>query len=441
MTEGELAVAPPGRSAVERGWRPGRMSLVEAALVLALAVATVLVLRWQALEQNFTVDESRWIATSRYFWITFIDRDLFGEAWQPSYVVMTHPPVARYAIGLGLWLQGWTPDELNGRYDTDRSRAFNRRAGNIPTRELLDAARRVVLVFAVGSTLLLYPIGRALAGPVGGASAVLVTLANPLLPALWTRALAESVLAFFCLLAFLLVIQLARISSRNSTSFWLPVGLGLSLGLAAATKLSGILVGLGLGLYVLLVQANQWRARRRWPGLGPWLDVALAAILIFIFVNPLLYPNPAVRTAFLFEHRRDEMEYQAAETPRLAVAPDLGVRSELMFRRTFLDNGTFQTWLGWPLDVPLFLIGLGVACLATWRALRRHDVLGPPTWLLCWTLATFVISTVNLGFDSAHYVALPVALAVLLESLALAFLVDLALRYLRSGGALASRLW
>src|SRR5215204_3326325 len=115
--------------------------LRDLAIVVLVAVAAVFVLRGPSVSQAFSIDESRWIATSRYFWITFIDRDLFGEAWQPNYVVMTHPPVARYAIGFGLWLQGWSPDELNGRYDTDRSRDYNRRAGNIPTRELLDDAR------------------------------------------------------------------------------------------------------------------------------------------------------------------------------------------------------------------------------------------------------------------------------------------------------------
>ena len=121
----------------------------------------------QAQRQSFSVDESRWIATSRYFWITFVEGDVLGPAWQPNYLVLTHPPVARYFIGAGLALQGWSPDELNGRYDTDRSRDFNRRAGNIPSRELLNDARNVVLLFAIGATLLLYPIGRSVGVALG----------------------------------------------------------------------------------------------------------------------------------------------------------------------------------------------------------------------------------------------------------------------------------
>src|SRR5688500_1240590 len=107
-------------------WRisPRQQLLAEIVVVVALAALAVVVLRQQAIRQSFSVDESRWIATSRYFWITFVEGDGFGEEWQPSYVVMTHPPVARYIIGFGLWLQGWQPEQLNGRYDTDRSRQF-----------------------------------------------------------------------------------------------------------------------------------------------------------------------------------------------------------------------------------------------------------------------------------------------------------------------------
>src|SRR5829696_5493587 len=90
-------------------WRPStrQRRIAESMLVVALAVLATLVLRQQAHGQSFSVDESRWIATSRYFWVTFVERDIFGPEWQPSYVVFTHPPAARYILGFGLWLQGW----------------------------------------------------------------------------------------------------------------------------------------------------------------------------------------------------------------------------------------------------------------------------------------------------------------------------------------------
>ena len=76
-----------------------------------VGVVAVQVLRGPSAVQGFTVDESRWIATSRYFSITFLDRDLFGPDWQPNYMVYPHPPVARFLTGFGLWLEGWRPDQ------------------------------------------------------------------------------------------------------------------------------------------------------------------------------------------------------------------------------------------------------------------------------------------------------------------------------------------
>jgi hypothetical protein len=405
-----------------RRWRPRRNRVVEAVLVIALAITTILALRHLALTQRFTVDESRWIATSRYFWITFLDRDVFGEAWRPNYIVLTHPPVARYVIGFGLWLQGWSPDRLNGRFDNDHGMDWNRRAGNIPSRPLLDASRRSIFVFAVGATLLMYPIGRLIGGPLAGAAAVLLALGNPLLAALWTRALAESLLSFFLLLAFLLAVRVARLIDRGEHRIGPGIGLGIALGLATATKLTGVLGGIGLALFVVGQQAMRWWADRRRARMAPWVDAAVAAVLAFVLANPLLYPDPIVRSIGLFQHRRTEMQEQAIGTPRLAVPDDLGVRSGLTYRRVFEEYGTVHTRTGLPLDLPLATLGLATALVATWRSVRRRTPLGPRTLLLCWTVAIFVVSTVNLGFISSHYFAPQVMISVLLEALALATL-------------------
>src|SRR4051812_725400 len=139
-----------------------RSPAVEAALLLVVLVVAAGVLRGPSLSQRFTIDESRWIATSRYFWITFVQRDLFGPGGAPSYIVLPQPPVARYAIGFGLWLQGWRDDQLNGRYDSLRSASYNARAGNIPSPRLLAAARRVTFPLAVGAVVLIYAAGRLL---------------------------------------------------------------------------------------------------------------------------------------------------------------------------------------------------------------------------------------------------------------------------------------
>ena len=143
-------------------------------------------------------------------------------------------------------------------------------------------------MFAVGATLLMYPIGRLIGGPLVGAAAVLLALGNPLLARLWTRALAEPLLSFFLLLAFLLAVPVARLVDRGEHRFGPCIGLGVALGLATATKLTGVLGGIGLALFVIGQQAMHWWVDRRPARMTPWIDATLAALLVFVLVNPVL---------------------------------------------------------------------------------------------------------------------------------------------------------
>jgi 4-amino-4-deoxy-L-arabinose transferase-like glycosyltransferase len=248
---------------------------------------------------------------------------------------------------------------------------------------------------------------------------------------LWTRALAEAFLAFFCLLAFWLVTCVVRTPVASRRRFLAAAGLGAAVGLATATKLSGSLLGAGLFLYVLLRQGVRWSRDRSFAGFGPWIDAGMAAVLVFVLVNPLLYPNPVLRTAQIFEHRRDEMEQQALGTPRLAIPDDLGIRASVMFERTFRDWGLFEQRTGLPIDGPLAAVGLVLVIVATWRSARRRDPPGSEALVLCWAVAVYGVSTVTLGFDSSHYFAPPATVAVLLQAVALVWMARAGPRFIQ----------
>src|SRR5215208_3413858 len=91
-------------------------------LILVFSLLCVAWLKFPSFGLSFTdYDEPRNIARSRYFWTTFVERDLSGVDWQPNYQVLTHPPVWRYLLGLGLAVQGWAPDRLNLFFDAGLS--------------------------------------------------------------------------------------------------------------------------------------------------------------------------------------------------------------------------------------------------------------------------------------------------------------------------------
>lgn len=400
----------------------GHAAVRDAALLLLVAVASVLALRGPSAEQEFSVDESRWIATSRYFWITFVDHDLFGEAWQPNYIVYTHPPVARYIIGFGLWLQSWDPDTLNGRYDSLENRLYNLRQGNIPSAELLQAARKVTLVFAVASVALVYVIARQLGGIVAGLAAVSLTLVNPLLTTVWTRALAESIVAGFGLLALAVAIPILPNVANLGRWAWTPLVIGAALALSAASKLSGGLEALGLGLFAVVQQGLAVLETRRTRGARAWVDVTLIAVVLFVAVNPLLYLMPIQRAINLVQHRHDEMELQRSVFTAQAVPDRLGARIERVGRRAFEDYATPGRPL--PISPDAVLVPLGLVVL-TWRSIRelRRRVPGPAFLIVCWVVLTYLVITPSLGFDSSHYFAPLVMANVIVGGVALAAVV------------------
>jgi 4-amino-4-deoxy-L-arabinose transferase-like glycosyltransferase len=355
---------------------------------------------------------------------------LRGPAWQPNYIVLTHPPVARYIIGFGLWVQGWSPDQLNGRYDSLQSRAYNERAGNVPDLDLLGSARNVTYGFAVAAVVLLYGVGRVVGGQVAGLAATVLALVNPLLTTVWTRALAESIVATFALATLLLALLVMPHAAHLGRLAWAPLLIGATLALAVATKLNGALGAVGMGLFATIQQGLALAASRRTAGLRAWVDIAMTAAVLFILVNPLLYVNPVERAVALYQHRQDEMQFQRQVFSDQAVPDAVTPRVARVARRAF------DTWatpaFGLPASPDLLLVPLGLMILA-WRSAvdLRRGWAGRPLLVLCWTVVTYAIVAANLGFDSSHYFAPPVSLNMVLGGVAAATLLTAPARFAR----------
>ena len=115
-----------------------------------------------------------------------------------------------------------------------------------PSPELLDAARRVSLVFALGALLSIYLVGRQLGGGIVGALALVIATVNPLLATVWTAAIQEGPLAFFSLISLWLVLRSVSqpIGGRLGTRHSITVGVAIALSMA--TKLTAALGAAGI---------------------------------------------------------------------------------------------------------------------------------------------------------------------------------------------------
>ena len=323
-------------------------------------------------------DEQDWLATTRYFRYLFLEGDLAHEEWGENYWTLTHPPVFRYVLGAGLWLQGHDLSNV-------------RRRNWAPTEAMRMDARRVTALYGAGAIALLYVVAVQLGAPLGGLVAALLAGASPYLRQHFVRASAESTLAFFLLAVLVLCLVVFR---RPSNGFSLRSGAlaGLVLALAVGSKLTAILSGPPLGLACLgATLAARARGERRdgWRPLAWGCTLALACWGLVVVLNPFLWPDPLGRTAAMLRHRQDQIRLQQKRTPEAAVH-DPRDRPALVLAHALVNRTWANTTLRLPLDVPLAAVGLvslGATALRDWRGARQ---IGPSALVLLWLLSYLV---------------------------------------------------
>jgi 4-amino-4-deoxy-L-arabinose transferase-like glycosyltransferase len=213
---------------------------------------------------------------------------------------------------------------------------------------------------------------------------------------------AEAPLACFLVLSALLAAWGIGRAVRGRGAWTGAVGLGLTLGLASATKLTGLVgvaavvaVGGGLALWL-------WRQR---PGLVSarrvlvWSTVAaVVALAVFVAVNPYLWRDPIGGLGGMLEERRDEMAFQQDQWPEYAVTgwaerPWLTVQGSLQL-------GPFaETPLAAPVNLPLLAIGLA----ALLQRIRRRGLALPAVSLLAWAAVYAFVIVAGLGLKYPRY--------------------------------------
>lgn len=372
---------------------PGRSLWRHALATLGVFLVALAVLSIEASSAGFEADEADYVATSRYFGYLFLQRDVSRKEWGSNHWTRTQPPLTRYVIGAWLTGYGYDLETMNQPYvSTASSYEVNVQKGRVPTDDVLARARQPMVLLGAGAIALLYLLGLLLGGPVAGLAAVALALSSPFLRYTFVHAWAEAPLSYFLLLAALLASLGARRVQAGVDWLWWGLGLGVVLGLASATKLTGIVgILIVLGVAAILA-ALRWRAEGRpaarravlWAGCA-----AAVAVVLMVALNPYLWRGPISGFAGMIEERRTEMADQQQQWPEFAV---LDVRD----RPWLMAVGTtrFGPWAEMPaLAVPL---GLGFAALGLWALRGRLSPRAPePTaamllaWLSGYALAIF----------------------------------------------------
>jgi 4-amino-4-deoxy-L-arabinose transferase-like glycosyltransferase len=379
-----------------------------AAATLGIFLLSLLVLGIAASGAPFEADEADYVATSRYFGYLVLQHDVTRKEWGSNHWTRTQPPLTRYIVGA--WLTAWSYDleKLNQPYvSTASSFEVNRQKGRVPTDDVLARSRQPMVLLGAGAVALLYPLGLLLGGPLAGIAAALLALSSPFVRYTLVHTWAEAPLAFFLLLAALLAANGVQRALRREARTWAwAVGLGLALGLAAATKLTG-LVGLVplAGAAGLLALPARRREQSVAPmrGVAAWAAIAaVVTVAVFVIVNPYLWPDPVGGLGGMLAERRDEMAFQQEQWPEYAVIgraerPWLTLSGSLQIGP--LAEVSADTLAPVMMGLPLLLIGLA----ALGAQGRRGGLSAPSASLLVWATCYVAMIVAGLGLKYPRY--------------------------------------
>jgi hypothetical protein len=400
--------------------RPNLTTRLRVALSVTVFALSVLVLGIEAAAAGFEADEADYVATSRYFGYLFLQGDVARKEWDSNHWTRTQPPLTRYIVGAWLSGRGYDLEKLNQPYvSTASSFEVNRQKGRVPTDDVLASARQPMVLLGAGAIALLFLLGAVLGGTATGLVTAALALSSPFIRYTLVHVWAEAPLALFLVLSALLAaVGLKRVLAGGSVFAW-GMALGLALGLASATKLTGlvglvVLCGAATLAAVWLLRAGRPDAARRSIG---WAAVSCAvAVVLFVAVNPYLWRGPVVGLVGMLEERRDEMAFQQEQWPEYAVL-SWAERPWLTLSGSLQVGPLAETPAAALVNLPALVVGI----VGTAMLLRQAGPISPAGILVAWTLGYVVAIVVGLGLKYPRYF-MPTTL-LFLPVLALGFVI------------------
>ena len=387
----------------------------------------------------FHEDESQWIATSCYLeamidphfqspeWLrqsmlfddstlpSWVRESLSGtwspdNPWRPIYWVLTQPPMARYLIGVGRLLGGYTSSELNVPFYSGHPLQINHQVGAVPSAGLLRWARLSVLVQSTLSMMLLFHLVRRCHSGLAAYIFLTIALTSPLMLSSMRRSMGEGAVLLFACAGMVAGLRLldrwksgsTQLRNQWSSFFWMVV-LGVCAGCAGASKLNGLLLsflGVLLGIAIAIRGAGlQTHRHRLFCPIFVGLVVMITAWASFIAINPFLYTHPVGRLLAMIYLRKREMfdgggEFfeRASETLSLSLVKyNELISNELIAHNYWLSicflivglGSCGKNALGWLRDQQRDAAGLVILCSALLLAI--------PSFLSGWRFRRYLL--------------------------------------------------
>ena len=380
----------------------------------------------------FHPDESQWIATSFYFEALFKHSGVLPEwtaydvsfkgqpvtIWVENYWTLTQPPIPRYFIAIGRLIGGYSVEVLNYPWQFGLGYEENLELGAMPSPGLLWWSRLPMALLTVASGLILFSLLRNGVNRSSAYGFLVLFILTPYFSANLCRAMGEASVLFFSTLAIhfssKLLLSARRLpiaGKRKTFSIWgWMVGMSVAVGLAGASKLNGLLILVAVVLIILAVgipTKNRLLLKKYGLSLIRMVIVSLFIIgIVFVFVNPYLYPNPIYRTALMIKFRGHEMALQQSLYPGSVIAESS--RSNVLFTRLFQDYVPFHFQVDWLIYCVFCGIGLYFLLRSSYRWFKGEHS-GEVAVAILLVLLTVAVPSLFTPLDWDRYYMFPVA--------------------------------
>ena len=396
-------------------------------IILVLVVSFTYIRNLNTVE--FHKDESHWIGTS-YMFEAYVKGEFWSDAWSESHQTVTNPPVPRYLIGISRFIGGYRVPDLNRPWNYRRGVIFNERVGAMPSKDLLWWSRLPMAILAVASISIAFWFIKKIAGRLPGYLWVIFSIASPFLLLQTRRAMAESAILFFVMLAsvfcYLAIEQFIHAQKVIGWKVWLYLGLsGICIGLAGESKMNGLSM---LAAVVLSVAAALWRRADgptqkfiHFVTLSSFVTIVTTAT--FWGTYPYLWPDLWDRSVYIYQNRVKEMSEQTIAHP-VDQIDSLERRLTIIPARILEDYSPFPFQGARYINFFLTLLGLGIAAASAWTWIKGR-ITSPATLVFLLAALTASIPTFFTLLDWDRYYLLPVFFSSMAVTIALGWLTQI----------------
>jgi 4-amino-4-deoxy-L-arabinose transferase-like glycosyltransferase len=377
-------------------------------------------------EAKIRTDEPAYISGStKYFKAYFIERDYSSSVWN-QWLAYTQPPVTYYLFGAVFFITGHGDKRMGWKFWNDPLEPF--------FYDLLPIARMTISITAVITILFVYLFGVVVFNLQVGLIAALLTLANPIfrfqariaypdIPLLLTMVL--TVLLIFFWYKSLKKQKIIQILIHSAL-------IGFVIGICGSTRLNGSLGGFVYAGFCFILTLSL--GLRRKPAvlmkkkmflilLSLFMAVLISSV-VFVSLNPFLYPNPIDKTKDMIRHRISEGRNHHRMFPDTALFT-LKDRLRTVLYKTFYTQSSFSNPLiHWSFGVVLFLIGILTSIYREIQRLRQNDSPSGESLGLIWFAVYFIGICLYVTMAWNRYYLPFVPIVSLIQSVGLVFLID-----------------